>query len=604
MFSIGKERKWRTHMKQEITRLREIMKEREVDACLVPSSDYHQSEYVNDYFKSRQFLSGFTGSAGTLVITRERAGLWTDGRYFLQAERELAGSGIELFRMDEKDVETVPEFLEQNLSDGQTLAFDGRLISTSLGKELEKGLSPKRITLKYEEDLPDLAWENRPPLTGRPLFSISDACTGLSAAEKLAIIRRKMQEAGLDLHVLSSLDDIAWVFNLRGSDVRHCPVFFSYLLLTEERALLFLYQEALTPKLRTYLEEQKVEIYDYGQIYEYAYVLSRGRKVLLDPDKVSYYLYRKLSGAEEIHTALNPSAECKSQKTDAEIQCIREAHRKDGAAMIKFLYWLKKNIGTLPMTEISVSEFLEQRRREQEGFLDLSFSTIAGYGPHGAIIHYLASPETDNPLQPEGLLLLDSGGHYRDGSTDITRTIALGPLTQEMKEDYTRVLRCMINLARARFLYGCTGQNLDVLARAPLWDAGLDFNHGTGHGVGFILNVHEGPNNFRWKGKTCVMEPGMVTTDEPGFYVEGSHGIRLENELLCVEYQENAYGRFLEFETLTLCPLEREAILAERLTSEEIDWLNQYHQRVYEALGDRLTDEERDWLQEISQPIT
>lgn len=593
-------------MKSEILALQKEMASRNVDACLIPTSDYHQSEYVNAFFKCRAYLSGFTGSAGTLIVTADAAGLWTDGRYFLQADRQLDGTGITLFRSGEPGVDTIPEYLKKNLKEGARLAVDGRVISASFGNELTEITKEKNGELCFHEDLPDAVWSDRPTLTSHPLFILEEKYTGQSAADKLTAIRNDMKEHGADIHLVASLDDIAWILNLRGGDVDYNPVFYSFLIITEESAILFAFEEALSPEILSYLKGIGVQIQPYGEFYETAAKMTAGHKVLLDENKANYTLISSLKDAKDIINHLDPSTIRKAIKNEAEITCTKEAHRKDGLAMVNFLYWIKHNIGKIPMTEISASDYLEQCRRK-EGAMDLSFDTIAGYGPHGAIVHYSATPETDVPLAPEGLLLVDSGGQYWEGTTDITRTIALGALTDEMKEHFTLVLRCNLDLAMAVFKQGCTGANLDIFARMPLWERGLDFNHGTGHGVGFLLNVHEGPNRFHWKVTAArpgyEMAPGMVTTDEPGYYQAGSHGIRTENELLCVTKNESEYGTFLAFEQLTYCPIDRDAIVPELLTEAEKKYLNEYHEMVYQKLASGLEPEVAAWLREITLPI-
>ena len=593
-------------MKQEICLLQEEMAARGIDVCLVPTSDPHQSEYGNPHFQAPRYLSGFTGSAGTLIVTRTEAAQWADGRYFLQAEQQLAGSGITLMRLNQPGVPSTLEYVKRMLPDGGRIACDGRVISASFGKKLARIAKEKGGKLCTDEDLVDAVWKDRPVLTSRPIWRLKECYAGVSAGKKIADVRAAMSRYSAEIHILSSLDDIAWLLNLRGDDIACNPVFFSFLILSQEEAILYAFPEAMSPEIGAYLEELGVTVRPYSDFYEEAARLSRGRRVLADTEKTSWRLLTALSGAAAVLDTPDPTAQSKAVKNETEIRCLRESHRKDGAAMVNFIYWLKNTVGKEPLTEISASDHLEALRREQ-GAIDLSFDTIAGYGPHGAIIHYTATPETDVPLEPSGLLLVDSGGHYLEGTTDITRTIALGPVTEEEKTDFTLVLRGAIDLAMARFPKGATGATLDVLARMPLWERGLDYRHGTGHGIGYLLNVHEGPQQINWQHRgrrpAAPIVPGMVTSDEPGYYPAGEHGIRTENELLCVPFTETEYGEFYAFEVLTLCPIEREAIVPKMLTEAEREWLNAYHRRVYEEIGPRVAPEVKGWLMEVTEEI-
>ena len=590
-----------------LARLRREMEARNIAAYLVPTADFHESEYVGEHFKARKYVTGFTGSAGTAVITPTEAGLWTDARYFLQAEAQLRGSGVTLYRMGEEGVPTLLEYLKETLKEGDRLGFDGRVVNDALGRKLRALAEEKHGSLAVEEDLVGLVWEDRPPLPHAPVRVLEERYSGKPAAEKLADVRAEMKKAGAGVHLLTSLYDIAWLLNVRGGDIAYVPVVLSYLALTETECLWFVQEEVLTPVLREYLAENGIEPRPYDSFYAYAAALEN-TTVMLSRKVCNYRLCSSLRESVRIVDRLNPTAAMKAVKNPVEIENTRRAHIKDGAAMCKFIYWLKKSIGKLPITEISAADYLAARRAEQEGFLDLSFETICSVGPHAAIVHYSATPETDAALPPEGLLLVDSGGHYLEGTTDITRTIVLGPVSEEMKKDFTMVARSHIDLAMARFLYGCTGVNLDILARGPLWQRGVDYKHGTGHGVGHILNVHEGPNGFRWKpsperSEDTVLEEGTITTDEPGFYVEGQYGIRTESELLCRKGEKNEFGQFMYFENLTLAPIDRDALLPEELTAEERRYLNDYHARVYETVGPLLTEEERSWLREVTRPV-
>lgn len=587
--------------------LRREMKRRNIAIYLIPTADFHESEYVGAYFKAREFITGFTGSAGTAVITMTEAGLWTDGRYFVQAVKQLEGTPITLFRMGEESVLTVNEYIEHTLGEGECLGFDGRVVNGNWGRKLQQIVDRKHGSMHTDEDLAGKIWENRPPMAAQPAWILNTTYSGRSTEDKLQAVRGKMKEQGATVHLLSSLYDIAWLLNVRGNDISYVPVVLSYLALTKDQCIWFLQEEVLNDSLRAYLAENHIVTRPYESFYDYVKKLD-GERVLLDRGVVNYRICSSIPASAEIVDAENPTVMMKAVKNGTEVEHIRSAHVKDAVAMCRFMFWLKKNIGRIPMTEISVSDHLADLRAQQEGFLDLSFETICGYGEHGAIVHYSATSKTDAQLQPEGLLLVDSGGHYLEGTTDITRTFALGPVTEKMKADYTRVCRSNLNLANIRFLYGCTGRNLDIIAREPLWEEGLDYNHGTGHGVGYVLNVHEGPNSFRWR-KTqdrledTVFEEGMVTTDEPGLYIEGEYGIRLENELVCRKGEKNAYGQFMYFENLTYVPFDLDVIDPAQMTAVERKRLNDYHALVYEVVSPYLEGEERAWLKEATREV-
>mgnify|MGYP000139260718 CR=1 FL=1 len=574
-------------MRQQLVELRKKMQEYQIDAYLIPTTDYHGSEYVNDYFKCRKYVSGFSGSAGTLVVTMKEAWLWTDGRYFLQAATQLEGTGIGLMKMGQPDVPTIPEYLETTLTSEDCLGFDGRVVDCNTGRQLAS-----KCKVRWDMDLVGEIWTDRPALDGAEIYPISESVTGESAASKLSRIRRYMAEEGADYHLITKMEEIAWLFNLRGSDVANTPVFFSFAMIEQEKARLYVLDDS------TDLAIDGVEIFPYMQIFEDLGKLPKG-SILLDEEIASYAITAAIPDSVEIISDSDPAELMKALKNPVEIAATKNAHIKDGVAMVRFLYWLKKNIGRIPMSEISAADYLENCRRAQEGWFDLSFSTISGYAANGAIIHYDPTPETNKELQPDGFLLVDSGGQYEDGTTDITRTIPLGPITDVMKEHYTAVLRCNIDLAVARFNAGTTGAQLDEIARKPLKAMGLDYGHGTGHGVGHILSCHEGPQIISPKGTRCPLYPGMITSDEPGLYIEGEYGIRLENELLCVE---NADGKYA-FETITLCPFDREAILPDRLTDEELAYLNDYHQKVRQILTPLVSSEIAEWLAEQTAPI-
>ncbi len=592
-------------IKQRLAALRELMNARGVDVYLVPTSDFHGSEYVAPYFKCRKFISGFTGSAGTAIITKDEACLWTDGRYFVQAAKELNGTGFTLMRMGEPEVPTVEDYLKSHLSAGQTLAFDGRVISGSMGEKFEKEL--EGITLVYDCDLVGEIWKDRPALTSKPAWILEEKWAGEASSSKLARVREKMQEAKADMHVLTSLDDIVWMLNLRGDDVPCNPVILSYLVLTMKGGTLYVMDSALTEEVRSYVSNLGLSIRPYDAIYDDAKEIS-GQNILLECDHTNYALCRILSDGNNLKDDMNPASLMKAVKNETEMENIRKAHIKDGVAVTKYLYWLKTNIGKFPMDELSVAEKLEEFRREQEGYLGPSFDTISAYGPNAAMCHYCASPENYSVLEPRGLYLVDSGGQYYEGTTDITRTVALGELTDEEKLHFTLTAMGMLRLGNARFLHGCTGVNLDYLARGVYWERGLNFNHGTGHGVGYLLNVHERPNGVRWKSVAAhpeqeIFEEGMLTSDEPGIYIEGSHGIRTENLMLCRKDIKNEYGQFMRFEFVTLAPIDLDAICTEYMEAGDVELLNHYHREVYEKISPYLTDEEREWLKEYTRPL-
>lgn len=593
---------------QRLDALRRLMRERGMDAYMIPSEDFHQSEYVGEYFKARKYMSGFTGSAGTLVVTMTEAGLWTDGRYFIQAAAQLKDTGITLFKSGQEGVPKVEEYLLEKLPEGGCLGFDGRVVSGTLGGELSEKLSEKKVTISCMEDLVDAIWTDRPALTREPAWLLDEKYAGKSMEEKLSDLRKTMEKEGATVHILTSLDDIAWLFNIRGNDTRHNPVVLSYTVITMDKAYLFMQEGVAGDEIKERLIKADVTLRPYNDIYTFVTTIDKGEKVLLDPGKVNFAILNGLKKEITIVKKPNPTILAKAVKNPVEAENIRLAHIKDGVAVTRFIYWLKHNIGKIKITEISASDYLEALRRECPTLTDLSFSTIVGYKENGAMCHYSATPESDRTLEQESLLVVDSGGQYLEGTTDITRTIALGALSHEEKYHFTLVLRGMIGLSKARFLYGCRGFNLDYLARGPLWEAGLDFNHGTGHGVGYLLNVHEAPNGFRWKvvperSDSCIFEEGMLTSNEPGFYLEGKYGIRTENLMLCRKAEKNEYGQFMEFETVTLCPIDRDAILPELMTKAELDWLNSYHKRVYDTLSPYLSTEEAAWLKEVTGPL-
>lgn len=593
---------------KNVEALRSLMNERGIDAYIIPTSDFHESEYVGDYFRARKFISGFTGSAGIVVITKDIAGLWTDGRYFIQAANEIKGSCFKLFPMGEEGVPTVEEFLADNVKEDGCIGFDGRVMNTKSVEDIKKALEEKNINIKHQEDLVDLIWNDRPEISKEPAFLLPVKYSGKEAIDKLKDLRKVMEEKNADVHILTSLDDIAWLFNIRGNDVECNPVVLSYAIITKEDATLYVDKSVLNDEIVKYLDSAKVTIKDYNDIYEDVKNISSDATVLLDTNKVNYTLTETLPKGITIVDEMNPTTFAKAIKNSVEIENLRKSHIKDGVAFTKFMYWLKTNIGKTKITEISASDYLENCRRAQDGFIELSFPTIDGYKGNAAMMHYSATEETAAELKEEGLFLVDSGGQYFEGTTDITRTMALGPISDEEKLHFTTVTRSMLNLANAKFLHGCRGMNLDILARGPLWELGIDYKCGTGHGVGYLLNVHEAPNGFRWRivperNDSCVLEEGMVTTDEPGVYIEGSHGIRIENELVCRKAEKNEYGQFMDFETITYAPIDLDAIDPTLMSKREIKMLNDYHAMVYEKLSPYMTEEENIWLKKYTRSI-
>ena len=593
---------------ERLTALREEMKRRNIDIYVVPTADFHESEYVGEHFKARKFITGFTGSAGTAVITLKEAGLWTDGRYFVQAEKQLEGSTVTLYRMAEEGVPAVEEFVKDKLPQGGCIGFDGRTVNGAWGEKFAAIAEEKGGSLSVGEDLIDLIWTDRPELSRAPLFILEEKYSGKSTAEKIKDVRAKMAEEGADVHILTSLCDIAWLLNIRGGDIQSVPVVLSYLVLTKDQCIWFLQEEVVDDAIRAYLNENHIETRPYDAIYTYVPTIPESAVVLMNKSGVNYRICNELNKNIQVINKPNPTELMKAVKNPVEVDNTRLAHVKDGVAVTKFMYWLKTNIGKIPMTEISASDYLEARRREQENFIDLSFTTISAYGANAAMMHYSATPESDTVLKPEGFLLVDSGGHYYEGTTDITRTFVLGPISDEMKQHFTAVCRSNMKLANAKFLYGACGLNLDILARGPLWDMGIDYKCGTGHGVGYILNVHEGPNGFRWKivperHDSGVLEEGMITTDEPGVYLEGKYGIRTENELVCRKAEKNEYGQFMEFENITYAPIDLDGIDPEQMSPREKQMLNDYHKKVYEVLSPYMTEEENEWLKKYTRAI-
>ena len=594
-------------IKQKLNALRILMKEKKIDAYLVATDDFHGSEYVGDYFKCRKYITGFTGSAGTAIITQDMAGLWTDGRYFIQAADQLRDTTIELFKSGEPGVPTVHQFLNNKLEEGMCLGFDGRTVSAREAEELQELLQEKHITFSVNDDLIGEIWEDRPALSCEPVMELDIRWTGKSRADKIAEIREQMKAKEADTFILTSLDDIAWLLNIRGNDIHCCPVVLSYLVMMENELRLYANAAAFSEEIRSNLEADGVKIYPYDDVYSYVQSISSDKKVLLSRANVNSRLVSNIPSEVTILDEPNLTLLPKAVKNKTEMENERIAHIKDGIAVTKFIHWLKKNVTRTTITELSTAEKLYQFRSEQEHFLGESFDPIIAYGTHAAIVHYSATEATDIPLEARGMVLADTGGHYLEGTTDITRTIVLGPVTAKEKKFFTAVLRGNLNLAAAKFKYGCTGLNLDYLARGPLWELGEDYNHGTGHGVGYLLNVHEGPNSFRWKNlpgnPAPVLEEGMITSDEPGYYLENEFGIRHENLVLCKKAEKTSFGQFMCFEPLTMVPFDLEGINPEEMTERERKLLNDYHQKVYTTISPYLDEEEKEWLKQATREI-
>lgn len=606
-------------VRDRLDALRKLMKERGMDAYMIPTADFHESEYVGEHFKCREYMTGFTGSAGTALITMDEACLWVDGRYYVQAAAQLKDSTVTMMKMGQEGVPSLRAYLEDKMPEGGCLGFDGRVVNAAEGLALEEMLRERGARISYGEDLAGMIWQERPELSAEPAWVLDERYAGKSALDKIADVREAMEKVHASVHVLTSLDDIAWLLNIRGNDILYNPVVLSYALVTMDQLYLFVNSSVLEGKAYPYLEDEKgisvreylertgVTVMPYDGVYDMVEGL-KNEKVLLEKCRINYAVYRLIDGSNKVIDRINPTASMKAVKNDVEIENEKRAHIKDGVAMTKFIYWLKKNTGRIPMDEISVSDYLGKLRMDQEGCIGLSFATISAYGAHGAMCHYSATPESSIPLEPRGLYLIDSGGQYYEGTTDITRTIAMGPVTDEEKEHFTLVLMSMLRLGDVKFLHGCRGLSLDYAAREPLWRRGLNYEHGTGHGVSYLSSVHERPNGIRFKmvperQDNAVMEAGMITSDEPGVYIEGSHGIRTENLVLCVEDEKNEYGQFLRFEYLTYVPIDLEVIDREIMSERDVELLNRYHEQVYEKISPYLDEDERVWLAEATRAV-
>lgn len=588
---------------ERLKRLRSLMKDRGITAYIVNTADPHQSEYVADYYKSRVWISGFTGSAGTVVITQDEAILWTDGRYFIQAEKELKGSEYKLFKMAIPGFPTYTEWLRDKLNSGDTLGFDGKVFAQSAVESLENEFKEKDIKFIDEYDLVGEIWEDRPNLPKGKVFIHDLKYTGKTGKEKVKEIRDEMKKSNADYFLIGSLDDIAWSYNIRGKDILYSPVVISYALILMDKAYLFIDKEKINDEIEAFLKENGIEVFEYEEVIDFVKTISKESKVYLDKSRINRWLYKAIPSQCKIINGMDITTRLKGMKNSTEIRNQRNAYIKDGVALVKFLYWLDKSVGNIPVTEMSAQEKLLEFRKEQEGFIEPSFGTISAYKENAAMMHYSASETSNAKIEKEGLYLVDSGGQYFDGTTDITRTVVMGSITEEEKRDFTLTLKGHINLGNARFLYGATGHSLDVLARYPLWQEGIDYKCGTGHGVGYLLNVHEGPHRIAVVANTVVLEKGMIVSIEPGVYKAGSHGIRIENVVVVDEDIKTDSGQFMKFETLSFVPIDLEGVEVSLLSENERIWLNEYHKQVFDKLSPYLNEEEKAWLKEETRSI-
>lgn len=594
----------KTNIPERIAALREAMKQHNVDAYIIPTSDPHMSEYPAACWKYREWISGFNGSAGTMVVTADKAGLWTDSRYFLQAGIQLEGSGIELYKLMLPETPSIPQFLMNELKEGQTVGLNGETYSMADARELEKTLAGKGIGLNSEVALIDPIWKDRPAIPDAPLFEMPVEFSGKPTEEKLAEINVMLHKAGADCTVLSALDEVAWTFNIRGTDVMYNPVVISYAFISANENVLFINPKKLPEEVAKHLKEEGVTLADYGMLHTYLSRLPENTRLFLDSKRTNVAICNALPKGCKLIDGISPANHLKSIKNATEIEGFRRAVEKDGIALTKFYHWLEKAMAAgEKVTELSASARLTALRAEQPAYVMDSFGSISSYGPHGAIVHYTPTPETDAELKPDNLYLLDSGAQYLDGTTDITRTIALCEPTEQMKKDFTRALKGTISMAKCKFPAGIRGCLIDAFARKALWDAGINYLHGTCHGIGHCLNVHEGPQSIRMEENPVILEAGMVMSDEPALYRTGEYGIRIENMILIREDSETEYGKFLSFETLTLCYIDTRLVVVPMLSARERAWLNKYHQMVYDRLSPHLTEEEKVWLKEKTAEI-
>lgn len=583
-------------MNKKLDALRQEMKKENIQAYIVPTSDDHDTEYVCSHFMSRSYLSGFTGSAGTLVVGLDQAALWTDGRYFIQAKDQLAGSGIDLMKMGVEGTPSISAYIVDHLSSGSVVGFDGRLFSEAMVEIYEEAFDKKDLILKTDLDLVDRIWKDRPVLPHTSTFHFEKQYAGKTMGEKIAAVRDILSADHL---MITKVDQVAWLFNLRAHDIPSFPVAMAYAIVSQDKASIYIDDSRLDATSRELFAKNHVTIRPYDAIYTDVQTLTG--TVSVDPYTINSTLYRFIEA--DIEEEENPIELMKACKNEVEIEQTKHAHLKDAIAMTQFMYWLKTNVGKIPMSEMSAAQKLHDLRASQADFIEDSFATIAAYKEHGAIVHYQSSPETDIPLQPEGLFMVDSGGHYYQGTTDITRTFVLGEITEYERKCFTWALQCHIRLEQATWLYGCTGEQLDMIARQPLWKHSLDFKHGTGHGVGHVLSVHEGPNVIRWQQAYTPFEAGMITSDEPGIYIEGQFGIRHENEVLAVNLDKNAYGQFMGFEPLTWVPFDVDGLDVDEMQPAEVAWLNAYHAKVYEKVSPYLNEQQRQWLAHACRPL-
>ena len=590
-------------IKERLMKLREEMNKEGMQAYIIPTSDFHETEYVSEYFAARKYMSGFTGSAGVLVVLLDKAGLWTDGRYFIQAANQLAGSGIDLMKQGQEDTPSIEEYIVTNLTQGSVVGFDGRVMNVNDANKYKQAFMMHDIKMVTDKDLVGRIWDDRPALPCTETFHYDEKYAGKSISEKLTQVREAMKGYNCRSHIGTKIDEIAWLYNLRAHDVPHFPVALAYTIIKENDAMIYIDASRLDEESKTLFAQNHIQVKDYEAIYEDVKTLEG--PVLVDGNFVNSKIVYSLN--TEIVYAQDPIVLLKAMKNEIELANTRNAHIKDGVACTKFMYWLMQNVNN-GISEMSAQEKLQELRKEQADYLEDSFNTICAYKKHAAMMHYSSNEETNVELKPEGMLLVDSGGQYLDGTTDITRTFVLGSITEEEKKWFTLALKGHIRLEKANFLYGCRGLNLDILARGPLWDLDMDYQCGTGHGVGHLSNVHEAPNGFRWKivperNDSCVLEEGMITSNEPGVYVEGEFGIRHENEMVVVKGNKNFYGQFMHFETLTFVPFDRKGIDKSLLSEDELAWLNDYHASVYEKISPFLTNEEAEWLKEACRPL-
>lgn len=590
-------------IKERLMKLREEMNKEGMQAYIIPTSDFHETEYVSEYFAARKYMSGFTGSAGVLVVLLDKAGLWTDGRYFIQAANQLAGSGIDLMKQGQEDTPSIEEYIVTNLTQGSVVGFDGRVMNVNDANKYKQAFMMHDIKMVTDKDLVGRIWDDRPALPCTETFHYDEKYAGKSISEKLTQVREAMKGYNCRSHIVTKIDEIAWLYNLRAHDVPHFPVALAYTIIKENDAMIYIDASRLDEESKTLFAQNHIQVKDYEAIYEDVKTLEG--PVLVDGNFVNSKIVYTLN--TEIVYAQDPIVLLKAMKNEIELANTRNAHIKDGVACTKFMYWLMQNVNN-GISEMSAQEKLQELRKEQADYLEDSFNTICAYKEHAAMMHYSSNEETNVELKPEGMLLVDSGGQYLDGTTDITRTFVLGSITEEEKKWFTLALKGHIRLEKANFLYGCRGLNLDILARGPLWDLDMDYQCGTGHGVGHLSNVHEAPNGFRWKivperNDSCVLEEGMITSNEPGVYVEGEFGIRHENEMVVVKGNKNFYGQFMHFETLTFVPFDRKGIDKSLLSEDELTWLNDYHASVYEKISPFLTNEEAEWLKEACRPL-